>query len=94
MTVIWTEGAAQDLTAIVDYIAGDDPQAARRVAKAVFDGVMSLSSMPHRGRGRPTDSSREMVFAPWPYLAVYEVVDSKVYIKGIRHTSRDWSDSN
>lgn len=35
MRVIWTEGAAQDLTEIVNYIADDDPQAARRVAKTV-----------------------------------------------------------
>jgi hypothetical protein len=32
MRVIWTEGAAQDLTEIVNYIADDDPKAARRVA--------------------------------------------------------------
>lgn len=92
MRVIWTEGAAQDLTDIVNYIADDDPKAARRVAKFVFDTLMSLGSIPYRGRKRSADNSRELVFAPWPYIAVYEVIDDKVFIKGIRHTARDWSE--
>ena len=41
------------------------------------------------GRKRATDNSREFVFAPWPYVAVYEVIEGKVYIKGVRHTARD-----
>jgi plasmid stabilization system protein ParE len=63
------------------------------VAKSIFDAVMSLGSMPYRGRKRSTDSSRELIFAPWPYVAVYEVIDDKVYVKGVRHTSRDWIES-
>jgi plasmid stabilization system protein ParE len=93
MRVIWTEGAAQYLTEIVDYIAGDDPQAARRVAKSIFNAVTNLGSMPYRGRKRSVDSSRELIFAPWPYVAVYEVIDDKVYVKGVRLTSRDWTES-
>jgi plasmid stabilization system protein ParE len=39
MNVVWTEGAAQDLTEIIDYIADDSPEAARRVAKHIFDSL-------------------------------------------------------
>ena len=56
----------------------------------------SISSIPLRGGATPymgqkraADSSRELVFAPWPYVAVYEVIEGKVYIKGVRHTARD-----
>lgn len=83
MNVVWTEGAAQDLTEIVDFIANDSPEAARRVAKQIFDSLTRLGSTPHMGRKRATDSSRELVFAPWPYVAVYEVIEGNVYIKGI-----------
>jgi plasmid stabilization system protein ParE len=32
MKVVWTEGAAEDLAAIVEHIARDSPDAARGVA--------------------------------------------------------------
>lgn len=89
MNVVWTEGAADDLVAIVEYIRRDSSEAGRRVARTIFEEVMSLVTMPYRGRKRQTDSSRELVFAPWPYVAVYEVIEDKVYIKAIRHTSRN-----
>jgi plasmid stabilization system protein ParE len=94
MIVVWTEGAAQDLAEIVDYIADDSPEAARRVAKHIFEALSHLSATPFMGRKRTADRSRELVFAPWPYVAVYEVIGTKVYIKGIRHTARDWSTSD
>ena len=89
MNVVWTEGAAQDLTEIVDYIADDSPEAARSVAKHIFDSLTRLGTTPCMGRKRAADSSRELVFAPWPYVAVYEVIEGQVYIKGVRHTARD-----
>lgn len=89
MKVVWTEGAVQDLTEIVDYIADDSPEAARRVARHIFESLARLGATPHRGRKRAVDSSRELVFAPWPYVAVYELIDGAVYIKGIRHAARD-----
>ncbi|MEO7029912.1 MAG: type II toxin-antitoxin system RelE/ParE family toxin [Acidobacteriaceae bacterium] len=90
MKVIWTEGAADDLEGIVDRISRDSPDAASRIAKTIFDQAMGLAVMPFRGRKRSTDKSRELVFAPWPYLAVYEVIGESLFIKAIRHTSRNW----
>jgi len=53
---------------------------------------MRLGDMPYRGRRRAADASREIVFAPWPYVAVYEIIDDTVFIEGIRHTARDWKE--
>lgn len=91
MRVIWSEGAADDLASIVRHIGEDSPEAARRVAEEIFDIVMSLPSLPFRGRKREEDSAREIVFAPWPYVAVYEIVEDKLYVKAVRHTARDRS---
>ncbi len=88
MKVIWSEAAANDLESIVRHISRDSPEAARRVAKEIFDIVMSLPSLPFRGRKREEDSAREIVFAPWPYVAVYEIVGDKLYVKAVRHTAR------
>jgi toxin ParE1/3/4 len=92
MKVLWTEGAADDLAAIADYIAADSPQAARRVAAHIFGSTTALGNAPYIGRKRPDDTAREFVFAPWPYIALYEVTDNSVVIKAVRHTARDWSD--
>ena len=89
MKIIWTEGAANDLTEIVGFIMDDSPDAARRVAKVIYDQISSLVPMPHRGRKRLSDNARELVFSPWPYVAVYEVIDDKIFIEGIRHTARN-----
>jgi len=92
MKVIWTEGAVDDLTVIVDHISQDSPDAARDVARAIFHGVASLASFPHLGRKRTKDSFRELVFATVSYIAVYEVLEERIFVHGIRHTSRDWRD--
>jgi plasmid stabilization system protein ParE len=89
MNVVWTIGAKEDLKEIVFYIRNDSPDSARRVAKFIREKTASLSSMSYRGRKSDSDDALEMVFAPWPYVAVYEVIDQTVYIEGIRHTSRE-----
>lgn len=88
--VRWTANAANDLASIVNYIHKDNPDAARRVAKTIFDAVSELRKFPSRGRIGVVDKTRELVFAPWPYIAVYEVMEDEVQVLRIRHTSRDW----
>ncbi len=51
MRIRWTETAASDLTSICDYInEHDGPEAARRVALRIYEGVGSLTQFPRRGR--------------------------------------------
>ena len=88
--VRWTENAANDLASIVNYIRKDDPAAASRVAKTIFDGVSELRTFPSRGRIGVVDNTRELVFAPWPYIAVYELFEDQVQVLRIRHASRNW----
>ena len=44
MRVRWTAPAADDLERIVEYIGKNNPEAARRVAQAIFEGVEGLPS--------------------------------------------------
>jgi toxin ParE1/3/4 len=89
--LVWTQEAADDLEAIMEYISRDSPEAALRLARHLFSILDSLPSLPFRGCKRDEDGGRESVFVPWPYVAVYEVVGESIFVKAIRHTSRDRS---
>jgi plasmid stabilization system protein ParE len=51
--VIWTEPALHDLDAIADYIALDDPVAARGLVQRIFDHVDQLATHPDSGSKPP-----------------------------------------
>jgi addiction module RelE/StbE family toxin len=89
MRVRWTSAAADDLSKIVDYIRRDNPAAARRVAKTVFNGVTQLRKFPHIGRMGLADNTRELIFTPLPYIVVYEILGDQVHVLRIRHAAQD-----
>ena len=65
--VIWTEPALQELDAIAEYIALDNPAAASDFVKAVFDKTERLESFPRSGRippELPDSVYRELVVPP------------------------------
>ena len=80
MGIRWTVEAAVDLEEITDHIAEDNPDAALGVARKIFEGVESLSKWPHRGRAGSVEGTRELVFAPLPYVAVYRVGEACVEV--------------
>ncbi len=47
--LIWTEPALHDLDAIADYIALENPEAARRLAQRVFEHIKQLQMHPKSG---------------------------------------------
>ena len=65
--VVWTEGALHDLDEIADYIAEDNPDAANRLVRRVFDRVELLETFPEIGRWVPEFPERvhrELVVPP------------------------------
>ncbi|ERP89126.1 plasmid stabilization protein [Marinobacter sp. ES-1] len=65
--VIWTEPALQELDAIAEYIALDNPAAASRLVKEVFDKTERLEDFPQSGRIPPEPPNsvyREVVVPP------------------------------
>lgn len=63
--IIWTEPALADLDAIADYIALDNPQAARELVQRVFEHVDQLAAHPLSGPKLPE-------FRGWRYREVVE----------------------
>ncbi|GGO66150.1 type II toxin-antitoxin system RelE/ParE family toxin [Bowmanella pacifica] len=79
--VIWTEPALQELNAIAEYIALDNPAAASQLVKEVFDKTNRLESFPQSGRippELPNSVYREVVVPPCRIL--YRVDESWVLI--------------
>ena len=65
--VIWTEPALQELNAIAEYIALDNPGAASRLLEEIFDKIERLEDFPQSGRmpaELPNSVYREVVVPP------------------------------
>jgi plasmid stabilization system protein ParE len=65
--VIWAEPALQELDAIAEYIALDNPAAASQLVKDVFDKIERLDNFPNSGRippELPDSVYREVVVPP------------------------------
>lgn len=90
MQVRWTRPAAEDLERIARHIAEENPTAARRIAKTLYDRCMGLELFPHRGRIGRIAGTRELVLAPLPYIAVYRVTEAAVEIVRIYHSAQNW----
>lgn len=90
MEIRWSPEAAADFVAIVEYIRRESPSAAERVAKAIFKGTDSLSSFSERGRLGKVSGTRELVFSPLPFIAVYRVKAECVEIVRVLHGSQRW----
>ncbi|MGO4885850.1 MAG: type II toxin-antitoxin system RelE/ParE family toxin [Bryobacteraceae bacterium] len=91
MRVRWTEHAARDLADICDYTEDHNgPEAARRIALRIYEGLSTLSQFPRRGRPGRSPGTRELVFTGLPFLAVYRVGDDFVEIDRILHGAQKW----
>ncbi len=90
MRLRWTTPAAQDLYNIVLRIQRDNPDAAAKVAQALYDGCGKLVNFPRRGRRGRIEDTRELVFHGLPYIVVYRIQDQNLEILRIYHGAQDW----
>lgn len=87
--LIWTEPALADLEAIADYIALDNPAAASRLVRRVFESVERLESFPSSGK-RPREiphSSYREILVP-PCRVFYRVEGDTVFLVHVMRPER------
>jgi len=84
----YTLPALADLSAILDYIAADSPQGARRVQARIQTLTDLLFRHPHIGRRTNDPVIRRMTTTPYPYLIFYEATDTEIIIHAVRHAAR------
>lgn len=87
--LVWTEPALIDLDEIAEYIALDDPQAARELVKQVFSSVERLETHPKSGRKPPELKGlryRELVVGPCRIF--YREDGKKIFILYVMRSER------
>jgi toxin ParE1/3/4 len=83
--------ARQDLREIRDYIAKDDPQAARRMVMRLRDMARMLAGAPAIGRDRPELGAHLRSFVADRYVLFYRPLEGRVGIElgRVLHGARD-----
>lgn len=90
MKIVWTEPARQDLREIFEYIAEENPNAARALLAEIKKRAILLEDNPQLGRLGRVEGTRELVLAGTHYILPYRFKERQVQILAVFHTSRKW----
>lgn len=90
MKIKWVRLALNDLDEAGEFIAQDNPKAASRVLKRIWDTVQMLADHPHAGRPGRVPGTRELVITDTPFIIPYRVVEDTVQILRVLHGKRKW----
>jgi addiction module RelE/StbE family toxin len=86
----WTRRALRQLAEAQDYIARDNPIAARQIAERIAKAAHLLLTQPEMGRPGRIVGTREWVVGRTPYFIVYVRQDDTLQIVRIIHGKQHW----
>ena len=89
MRIRWTPAAAADLQHISDYLKERHPHYRQSTMRKLYETIRSLREAPHRGRLGREQGTREILFPPMPYVAVYRVREQSIEVLRVHHTAQD-----
>jgi addiction module RelE/StbE family toxin len=87
--LVFTRQGIRQLDAIIDYIAQESPQGARRVRDRLHAITSLLVEQPRMGQPTDLEGVRRILVSPYPYLIFYRVTEDAVIIMRIRHAARN-----
>jgi toxin ParE1/3/4 len=90
MQVRWSPAAAEDFFRIIEYIRQENPPAAQRIARTIYESAGSLKSFPYKGRTGRVEGTRELPLPPLPFVVVYRLVKDIVEIVNVIHGAQKW----
>ena len=90
MKIRWFRRALNQLVAAEDYIAEDNPDAARELVTRIKRAVARLADYPELGRTGRVEGTRELVVSRTPYIVAYRVRDDEVIVLAVQHAARLW----
>jgi toxin ParE1/3/4 len=85
MRIRWTPAAAADLQSVSDYLKEHHPHYREATIRRVYADIQSLKEWPHLGRVGREEGTRELLFLPLPYVAVYRVREQNIEVLRIYH---------
>ncbi len=85
----WKATAVADLTAIVDYISDDNPDAAQALKDEIEAKVSRLRERPRLYRVGRVEGTREMVVRS-NYIVVYAEDADTVTVLRVLHAAQQW----
>jgi toxin ParE1/3/4 len=89
MRIRWTPAAAADLEESNEYLKNKHPNYWQSTVRRLYQEILGLKDLPNRGRVGREEGTRELVFSPLPYIAVYRVRDQTVEVLRIYHGARN-----
>ena len=82
--------AAQDITEIWEYIAADNPAAARRVREEIQTAIRAIVPFPRAGHRRSDLTSRPLLFIRVrDYLIAYAPDEKPLWVVAVVHGRRN-----
>jgi toxin ParE1/3/4 len=91
LRLIWTQTAADDLRRIAEFIAAENPDAARRLAQAILAKIESLPEFPKMGRTVPEKEDptvREVILNPYRIIYQLDQDHDRIHVTRIWHAAR------
>ncbi len=90
MKLRYTPRAKFDLAEIHEYIAQENPRAAKRVVLIIRQAAETLLQNPLVGRMGRVTGTRELPVGRFLFLLAYRVDANEVHILSVIHTARIW----
>ena len=89
MRIRWTPPAAADMQSISDYLKERQPEYRQPTMRKLYERIRALKDAPFVGRPGVVEGTRELLFPPMPYVAVYRVNGQTIEIWRIYHAARN-----
>jgi len=89
MRIRWTPAAAADLQSISDYLKEHHPRYRQLTMRKLYETIRSLKQAPFRGRPGSEEDTREILFLPLPYIAVYRVTEETIEVLRVYHGAQE-----
>ena len=89
MRIRWTPAAAADLQHVSDYLKEHRPRFRQATIRKMYAVIQSLKDWPNRGRIGREEGTRELLFPPLPYIAVYRIKEQSFEVLRIYHGAQE-----
>lgn len=90
MKLKWTRRALDQLTEAQNYIARDNPGAARQVAERIAEATYLLLTQPRMGRRGRVSGTLEWIVRRTPCFLVYKLENDELIILRVIHGKQFW----